>query len=137
MPRMTSPAATSSSWISSRSMSVPLDALDAKNAPSIAPSILAADFARLGEQVREAELAGADRSHVEVMDGHFVRNISMGAPIVASLRPVTRLPLETHLMISNPDLFFQEFADSGSDSFLVHWEGNVNLHRTVQAIRAL
>src|SRR5437016_13768490 len=71
------------------------------------------------------------------MDGHFVPNLSMGAPIVASLRPVTRLPLETHLMISNPDLFLQEFVDAGSDSFLVHWEGNFNLHRTVQSIRAL
>src|SRR5207253_7306619 len=66
------------------------------------------------------------------MDGHFVPNLSMGAPIVASLRPVTRLPLETHLMIANPDMFLQEFADAGSDSFLVHWEGNGNLHRTVQ-----
>src|SRR5262245_13885833 len=71
------------------------------------------------------------------MDGHFVPNLSMGAPIVASLRPLTRLPLETHLMISNPDLFLQVFADAGSDSFLVHWEGNPNLHRTVQAIGAL
>jgi ribulose-phosphate 3-epimerase len=88
----------------------------------LAPSILAADFARLGEQVAEAEQAGADRIHVDVMDGHFVPNLSMGAPIVQSLRRVTRLPLEIHLMISDPDFFLDEFVEAGSDSFLVHWE---------------
>jgi ribulose-phosphate 3-epimerase len=103
----------------------------------LAPSILAADFARLGEQVAEAERAGADRIHVDVMDGHFVPNIAIGAPIVQSLRRVTRLPLETHLMISNPDFFLEEFAEAGSDLFLVHWEGNNNLHRTVQRIKGL
>jgi ribulose-phosphate 3-epimerase len=103
----------------------------------LAPSILAADFARLGEQVAEAERSGADRIHVDVMDGHFVPNIAIGAPIVQSLRRVTRLPLETHLMISNPDFFLDEFAQAGSDSFLVHWEGNNNLHRTVQRVKAL
>jgi ribulose-phosphate 3-epimerase len=103
----------------------------------LAPSILAADFARLGEQVAEAEKAGADRIHVDVMDGHFVPNLSMGAPIVQSLRRVTRLPLEIHLMISDPDSFLDEFVEAGSDSFLVHWEGNANLHRTIQRIKAL
>jgi ribulose-phosphate 3-epimerase len=109
----------------------------ARIAPSIAPSILAADFSRLGEHVREAEQAGADRIHVDVMDGHFVRNISMGAPIVASLRPVTQLRIETHLMITDPDTFLEEFVEAGSDSFLVHWEGNLNLHRTVHSIAKL
>src|SRR5580765_2307072 len=103
----------------------------------LAPSILSADFAHLGKQVGEAEQAGADRIHVDVMDGHFVPNISMGPLVVQSLRPVTRLPLETHLMISDPDFYLDEFAEAGSDSLLVHWEGNNNLHRTVQRVKAL
>ena len=108
-----------------------------KGIVKLAPSILSADFARLGQQVADAERAGADRIHIDVMDGHFVPNLSMGAPIVQSLRRVTHLPLEIHLMISDPDFFLDEFVEAGSDSFLVHWEGNANLHRTVQRIKAL
>jgi ribulose-phosphate 3-epimerase len=103
----------------------------------LAPSILSADFARLGEQVAQAEEAGASRIHVDVMDGHFVPNISFGAPIVQSLRQITRLPLERPMMMSDPDFFLDEYVEAGSDSFLVHWEGNNNLHRTLQRIKGL
>jgi ribulose-phosphate 3-epimerase len=107
------------------------------DAVKLAPSILTADFAHLGDQVAEAERAGANRIHVDVMDGHFVPNLSMGPPIVDALRRVTRLPLEAHLMILQPDFFVDEFAQAGIDSFIVHWEGNNDLSRTVQRIKNL
>jgi len=109
------------------------------NTPTIhlAPSILAADFARLGEQVRDAEKAGANRIHVDVMDGHFVPNISMGPLVVKALRPVTSLPLECHLMITDPDLYAGAFAEAGAATVIVHVENNANLHRSVQHVKSL
>jgi ribulose-phosphate 3-epimerase len=88
----------------------------------VAPSILAADFARLGEQVKETEHAGADRIHIDVMDGHFVPNLSMGPVVVKSLRPVTHLPLEIHLMVEDPARFVDAFFKAGADSVIVHHE---------------
>src|SRR5581483_1559896 len=103
----------------------------------LAPSILAADFARLGEQVRDAEQAGAERIHVDIMDGHFVPNLTMGPHVVECLRPVTALPLETHLMIDNADQFLEPFAHAGADRIIVHVENAVNLHRTVHHVKKL
>ena len=103
----------------------------------LAPSILAADFAELGAAVRAAEAAGADYIHVDVMDGHFVPNITIGPPVVAALRKTTKLPLDVHLMIEAPDRFLADFAKAGADIITVHVETCPHLHRTVQAIRDL
>lgn len=103
----------------------------------IAPSILSADFARLGEQVREAEAGGADWLHVDVMDGHFVPNISIGPLVVAALRPITRLPLDVHLMIAQPDRYLADFVQAGADRLTVHVETCPHLHRTLQRIKEL
>lgn len=102
----------------------------------IAPSILAADFSRLAEEVKEVEAAGAELIHIDVMDGHFVPNITMGAIVVEALRPITTLPLDVHLMIENPDLFIEQFAKAGADYITVHVEACKHLHRTLQFIRS-
>jgi ribulose-phosphate 3-epimerase len=101
----------------------------------IAPSILAANFARLGEEVRTVEEAGADVIHVDVMDGHFVPNISIGIPVVESLRKATRLPLDVHLMIEQPETYIEEFIRAGADRVLVHEEATVHLDRALAMIR--
>jgi ribulose-phosphate 3-epimerase len=101
----------------------------------IAPSILAADFSRLGEQVVETERAGAQRIHVDVMDGHFVPNLSMGPAVVKALRPVTRLPLEVHLMVTDPGRFVDSFLRAGADSLLVHHEVLSDPRTLLQEIR--
>lgn len=103
----------------------------------LAPSILSADFARLGEQVQEAEAAGADWIHIDVMDGHFVPNLTIGPLIVQALRPVTALPLDVHLMIEKPERYLADFAKAGADSITVHVETCPHLHRTLQQIREL
>ncbi len=103
----------------------------------IAPSILSADFARLGEEVRALEAAGADWVHVDVMDGRFVPNITLGPPIVAALRKVTKLPLDCHLMIVEPERYVEAFAAAGADVISVHAEASVHLHRTLSHIRSL
>lgn len=101
----------------------------------IVPSVLSADFTRLGEKVREAEVAGAQRIQVDVMDGHFVPNITMGPMIVNAVRRCTSLPVEAHLMISNPEQYVEEFAKAGADFIIVHQEASPHLHRLIQQIK--
>ena len=103
----------------------------------VAPSILSADFAALGDGIRMIEAAGADLVHVDVMDGHFVTNISFGIPVVKCARKATKMPFDVHLMIENPDKYIEAFADAGADIITVHQEACVHLHRTIQMIRKL
>ena len=103
----------------------------------IAPSILSADFSKLGEEIKDVERGGADYIHVDVMDGHFVPNITIGPLIVDSIRPITKLPLDVHLMIENPDQYIEDFAKAGADYITVHVEACRHLHRTIQLIKSL
>jgi len=102
----------------------------------IAPSILSADFSKLGEEIKDVEKGGADYIHVDVMDGHFVPNITIGPLIVESIRPVTKLPLDVHLMIENPDQYIESFAKAGADYITVHVEACRHMHRTIQLIKS-
>jgi ribulose-phosphate 3-epimerase len=102
----------------------------------IAPSILSADFSKLGEEISAVEKAGADYIHVDVMDGHFVPNITIGPLIVSAIRPITKLPLDVHLMIENPDQYIEAFAKAGADYLTVHVEADRHLHRTIQKIKS-
>jgi ribulose-phosphate 3-epimerase len=103
----------------------------------IAPSILASDFGRLADEVRAAEAAGADLIHVDVMDGHFVPNLTVGPVVLSAVRKATRLPIDVHLMISEPERYVEAFAEAGADNLTVHLEASPHLHRNVQLIRSL
>lgn len=103
----------------------------------IAPSILSADFSRLGDEIRAIEAGGADYVHIDVMDGHFVPNITIGPLVVEAVRKVTEMPLDVHLMIENPDQYIPDFAKAGADIITVHYEAVPHLHRTVQLIHSL
>lgn len=102
----------------------------------VAPSILSANFAKLGEEIKDVEVGGADLIHVDVMDGHFVPNITIGPLIVDAIRPITKLPLDVHLMIENPDHYIEAFAKAGADFITVHQEACIHLHRTLHLIKS-
>lgn len=102
----------------------------------LSPSILSADFSRLGEDIKKIELGGADYVHIDVMDGSFVPNITLGAPIVKSIRKITNLTFDVHLMINNPDLHLEDFYNAGADIITVHQEACIHLHRTIQKIKS-
>ena len=101
----------------------------------VAPSILSANFAKLGEEIQDVQKKGADWIHVDVMDGHFVPNITLGSAIVSAIRPYTKLPLDVHLMIENPDQYIEAFAKAGADYITVHVEATKHLHRTIQNVK--
>ncbi len=101
----------------------------------IAPSILSADFLRLGDDIKAAEIAGADLLHIDIMDGHFVPNITIGPAIIEAINKITELPLDVHLMIENPDNYIKNFIDAGADYLTVHYEAAIHLHRTIQYIK--
>lgn len=101
----------------------------------ISPSILSANFVRLEEEIKAVENAGAHMLHIDVMDGHFVPNLTIGPPVVESIRKITKLPLDVHLMITNPDRFLDDFIKAGADILTVHCEASIHLHRTVQTIK--
>jgi len=111
--------------------------VESRHQVKLAPSVLSADFGRLGEQVAEAAEAGADYIHIDVMDGHFVPGITIGAPVVAAIRRWTKLPLDVHLMIESPEYQINQFADAGADIITIHIEACPHIHRTVQIIKEL
>ncbi len=103
----------------------------------LSPSILSADFSRLGEEIKKIEAGGADYVHIDVMDGSFVPNITIGAPVVKSIRKITNMTFDVHLMINNPDMFIEDFHTAGADIITVHQEACIHLHRTIQKIKSL
>jgi ribulose-phosphate 3-epimerase len=116
-------------------MTAPNTASNTGNGVKLAPSVLSADFGRLGEQVAEVTRAGADFIHVDIMDGHFVPNITMGPVVVEGIRAATNLPLNVHLMIENPDRFISDFIKAGADHIIVHSESSLHLHRLIHQVK--